>query len=164
MKKLLCLVLVSFLSLGLVACGSSGNDTPKETAMTKDEINRKLYDISNWLIGDYWNEAVCDIVWYTESGTSAIGAEMDPEITMNKYQTEYAKIADYNTFIAGLSEEDYKDVKFTWEKMFMLMINIDAYIQANGIIANAETPLNADLFKQAMNAFNEAVNIVNGVE
>ena len=162
MKKVLCLVLVFVLSLGLAGCG--GNDKPKETVMTADEINNKLFNISNWLIGDYWNVVVSDIVWFTSDGTSATGSDMDPEITMNKYQTEYAKVADYNTFINGLSEEDYKDVKFTWGKVFMQIINIDAYIQTEGIIANAETPLNTDLFNQAMNAFSEAVDEVMGIE
>lgn len=162
MKKVLCIAFI--FGLLLSGCGSEDKKTSKksdkveEKELSADEISKKLFDINYWVVGDFWNDALCDIVWYINSGTSATGGEMDPEITLKKYTKEFKKVEKYNTFINGLDKKDYDDVKFTWGKMYEEMKKLDAYIQKNGVNANADPSFNADVFSQARNAFGEAVN------
>lgn len=159
MKKIISLLFCLGITLGLVACSSS-NDEPKEEKssieLSKEEIESELSDICNWLIGDYWNDAMCDIVWYINNGTSSTGEEMDPEITLKRYKKAYSKSEKYNNFISSLND-DYTDIKDAWDKTYTQMKKLDEYVQKNGLNANADAEFNADLFTQSRDYFTDCV-------
>ena len=81
-------------------------------------MSAKLREINDWYVTDIWNVGLCDIGYYTSSGTSATGEELDIELTLKQYNEAIAKLEEYNTFVNGLKDKKYDDVKFAWEKLY----------------------------------------------
>ncbi|MDF9825395.1 hypothetical protein M2475_001850 [Breznakia sp. PF5-3] len=163
MKRLFSFVLV--LGLILTGCGSSDDDNDikddkeKETfeAMSDDDINSELSDISNWVVGDYWNDGLVDIRDYLHNGTDATGKEMDITITLKRYNKAYKKAAKYDKFIKSLDEDKYGDIKEAWNTMYEEMKIKDEYIQSNDIVAKGDPEFSTDLFAQYRDYFTDLV-------
>lgn len=162
MKKLLTAAMV--MALLLTGCGSSGDnnkgegDKTQETAnLSEKEIYSKLKEVSSWYTSDLWNEGLCDISWYTKQGTSAIGQELDIEMTLKRYNEALTKIEEYNTFITGLTDPKYDDVKYAWDKLYNGIKESDKIVQANEITAKSGLDLKTGVLSQYSDAFKDYI-------
>ena len=106
MKKLLFVLLAGMLML--TGCGGGNDDKSGEAPKSNDEsstelstkeVSAKLREINDWYVTDIWNVGLCDIGYYTSSGTSATGEELDIELTLKQYNEAIAKLEEYNTFV-----------------------------------------------------------------
>ena len=48
-----------------------------------------------------------------------------------------AKLEEYNTFVNGLKDKKYDDVKFAWEKLYKGIRESDKIVQSNEIKAKS---------------------------
>lgn len=164
MKKLLFVLLAGMLMLTGCSSGNDdkGRDSPKSsegsTEMSAEEVTTKLREINDWYVTDIWNVGLCDIGYYTESGTSATGEELDIELTLKQYNEAVSKLEEYNTFVTGLKDETYDDVKFAWEKLYKAIKESDKIVQSNEIKANSGLDLKTDKLSQYQTAFQKYVN------
>ena len=92
--------------------GEAPKSSESSSEMSTEEVTAKLREINDWYVTDIWNIGLCDIGYYTTSGTSATGEELDIELTLKQYNEAVSKLEEYNTFVNGLKDKKYDDVKF----------------------------------------------------
>lgn len=163
MKRLL----AAAMAVMLLLCGCSSNDketnkptqdkTEEKKELSAEEIKTKLYEIDNWYVGDVWNRGICDLNWYVKNGTSSTGGELDVEMTLKQYKDAIKKLEEYNTFVSGLTDETYADIKFAWDKLYTAIKETDGIIQANEMTANSGIDLKTDLLQQYAHAFSDYI-------
>ena len=136
MKKLLFVLLAGMLML--TGCGGGNDDKSGEAPKS--------------------NVGLCDIGQYTSSGTSATGEELDIELTLKQYNEAIAKLEEYNTFVNGLKDKKYDDVKFAWEKLYKGIRESDKIVQSNEIKAKSGLDLKTDKLSQYQTAFQKYIN------
>ena len=165
MKKLLFVLLAGMLML--TGCGGGDDDKSGEAPKSNDEsstelstkeVSAKLREINDWYVTDIWNVGLCDIGYYTSSGTSATGEELDIELTLKQYNEAIAKLEEYNTFVNGLKDKKYDDVKFAWEKLYKGIRESDKIVQSNEIKAKSGLDLKTDKLSQYQTAFQKYIN------
>ena len=153
MKKLLFVLLAGMLML--TGCGGGNDDKSGEAPKSNDESSTEL---STKEVTDIWNVGLCDIGYYTSSGTSATGEELDIELTLKQYNEAIAKLEEYNTFVNGLKDKKYDDVKFAWEKLYKGIRESDKIVQSNEIKAKSGLDLKTDKLSQYQTAFQKYIN------
>lgn len=165
MKKLLTATMI--MALLLTGCGSSGDSnkgeegkTQETTKLTDKEIYSKLKEVSGWYTSELWNEGLCNISWYTKQGTSAIGQDLDIEMTLKRYNEALAKMEEYNNFISGLTDSKYDDVKYAWDKLYNGIKESDKIVQANEITAKSGLDLKTGVLSQYSDAFKDYITKV----
>ena len=131
MKKLLFVLLAGMLML--TGCGGGNDDKSGEAPKSNDEsstelstkeVSAKLREINDWYVTDIWNVGLCDIGYYTSSGTSATGEELDIELTLKQYNEAIAKLEEYNNEIKAKSGLDLKTDKLSqYQTAFQKYIN-----------------------------------------
>lgn len=162
MKKLLTAAMV--MALLLAGCGSSKDnnkgegDKTQETANLSDkEIYAKLKEVSSWYTSELWNDGLCDISWYTKQGTSAMGQDLDIEMTLKRYNEALAKMEEYNIFVSSLTDPKYDDVKYSWDKLYNGIKESDKIVQANEITAKSGLDLKTGVLSQYSDAFKDYI-------
>lgn len=170
MKKILNLFLVFGIAFVLTGCGSSSDDSAKDDkkveeaeTLTDEEINTQLAEISNWVIGDYWNEGLINLSNYAMHGTDAIGSDMDVDATLKNYNEFLKTASKYDKFINSLDKEKYEAVIESWNKMYEEMKTLDTFIQ-KGVEANSDPEWDTDLFVQYRNDFSKEVSKITNVD
>ncbi len=105
MKKI-CTILFSLLLIfNFTACGTSkGEEKEKEPALTKEEINSKIYN-SAMELTTIWNEYITNIRDYAQMGTSNTGEALDIEFLLDNFKTDYQQVKKTEEFINTLPEE-----------------------------------------------------------
>ncbi len=160
MKRLLALLTGLTLALaGLTACNESdssksqsSNDSETSTSSTESKVT--LSDVSNWLTGEIWNDAFCNIKSYIDSGTSATGEEMDIDFTISNLKTSMEKKDEYSKFIEGLEDEKYTELKEVWTKLSEQIDVLYNQVIENTPVANdSSSTFSTDLFKQYFDKF-----------
>ena len=162
MKKLLTAAMA--VALLLTGCGSSGEKgngdegkTQETTKLSDKEIYTKLKEVSSWYTSELWNDGLCDISWYTKQGTSAIGQDLDIEMTLKRYNEALTKMEEYNSFISGLTDAKYDDVKYAWDKLYHGVKESDKIVQANEITAKSGLDLKTGVLSQYSDAFKDYI-------
>ncbi|MDD4564768.1 MAG: DUF4878 domain-containing protein [Eubacteriales bacterium] len=118
----------------------------------------KLSEINNWLIGDIWNDGLCEIGHYTYDGTGSTGNSIDIDFTLSQLGGAMDKKAEYDNYINGLDDEQYSQVKSIWEKLSPEIDNLYSQIKANKPVASdASTDVDTGKFEQYQDAFSDAV-------
>lgn len=179
--KKLAAILIIGVSVFLVACGgpekteSSSEDsivsevskaleTVQETESVKSvdqEISDKLFEISNWLTMDVWNDGFCDLSHYIGRGTNSVGEDLDLEYTLHKLDNAMEKKEEYNEFITGLEDSDrYKELKYIWvEKLYPEMESLYGIIEEKKPEPNDTTSLfNASNFSTYDSDFKDEIH------
>lgn len=114
----------------------------------------KLNEIDRWLISDIWNNGFVDIKWYIENGTSSTGETLDIDFTLESLDMAMKKKPNYDSFIDGLEEEQYIQIKSIWER---LSPEIDMlYNQAKE--TSPSNSLDTGKFRQYSDAFSDAID------
>lgn len=170
MKKIISLFLVFGIAFVLTGCGSDSNDAAKDDkkeeateSLSEEEINTELAEISNWVIGDYWNEGLVNLSSYATTGTDAIGSDMDVDVTLKNYNEFLETASKYNKFINSLDKKNYEGVIESWNKMYEEMKALDVFIQ-KGVEAESNPEWSADLFVQYRNDFSKEVNKITNAD
>jgi len=122
-----------------------------------DDDLSKLEDVDSWVSGDIWGEGFCDLASYIADGTSSTGQTMDAEFTMQQLTKAMADKPGYDSFIAGLTDEKYADVKSIYEKLSGQIDTVYGQFKGMTIKAGAGNAPDTGLFEQYMSAFEEAV-------
>lgn len=148
-KKFLSILAV--FAILLTACSSGGS------SMSDSQIYDKLKEIDNWYVSDVWNDGLCDMGHYVAKGRSATGQDLDIEMTLKRYNEAMEKTEDYNTFVSGLDDEKYEDVKYAWDKLYNGVKASDEIIQANDLVAKSELDLETDKLSQYHDAFRDYI-------
>lgn len=131
----------------------------KNKELTKDEIDNKLMEINNWMIGDIWNDGFCLIRDYAERGKDPSGKEIDIEFALRNFDEIVNKRKDYGVFIDSLTAETYKDLQSYWTKTNEQIGKMYELYEANPLTANdANYPVDTTLFVQYRNAFSDEVD------
>ncbi|MHC1724213.1 MAG: DUF5105 domain-containing protein [Aminipila sp.] len=134
---------------------SASKDMGTENGSDEDKLN----EIDNWLIGDIWNDGLCDIDHYTYNGTGSAGDTIDIDFTLSQFDTAIKKKAEYDKYINSLDDTQYSQIKSIWVKLSLELDTLYNQIQTNKPTAN-DTSTNVDTgkFQQYQNAFSDAVN------
>lgn len=154
----------AIMAILLVGCGSDDKEPVKENEtqdvakMSDKEIYIKLREVNSWYTSELWNDGLCDISWYANKGTSATGQELDIEMTLKRYNEALEKMDDYNTFITGLDDKKYDDVKYAWDKLYNGIKESDKIIKANEITANSGLDLKTSVLSQYSDAFKDYIS------
>jgi len=158
MKKILYSLLIITVALCFMGCGKS--ETAKQAMKVADAetITDKLDEIDGWLISDIWNKGFVDIRDYIANGTSSTGETLDIDFTIESLDIAIKKKPDYDSFIDGLEEEQYAQIKSIWER---LSPEIDLlYNQAKEIIPvvnDASNSFDTGKLVQYRDAFSDAI-------
>lgn len=129
---------------------SAGKEISNSFSGSSKGPNDVLFEISNYVTGDLWNDGFCEISHYLEDGRGATGQEIDIDFTKSQLEKAMTKKAGYDEYIAGLND-DYKDIKDVWSK---LSSQIDSIYQE---VKSGAKSLNTDLFTQYNSAFSDLV-------
>ena len=132
-----------------VSSEASSKEKDKESSI-------KLTDVAKWATGDLWNDGFCDIYHYVESGTNAVGDDMDIEFTVNNLKLTMEKRSEYDAFIHTLDDSVPEQAQLisAWDKM---MEQTDILYQK--VLSETPRPadetyeFSTDLFKQYFDTF-----------
>ncbi|MCR4956767.1 MAG: Ig-like domain-containing protein [Lachnospiraceae bacterium] len=75
----------------------------------KYTTKQKIKAISDWYIGEIWNDGITVMRDYANNKEG-----VNVEYTLNKLKKNYKKMESYNTFMEGLSDSKYSDLKEVW--------------------------------------------------
>lgn len=126
---------------------------------TENGSDDKLIEINNWLIGDIWNDGLCDIGHYTYNGTGSTGNTLDIDFTLSQFDTAMKKKAGYDKYINSLDDTQYSQIKSIWAELSTELDTLYNQIQTNKPIANdTSTDVDTGKFEQYRDAFSDAIN------
>ena len=114
-KRFKVLLFVLFFALVLTGCGDKEEGSKKSKTMTREDIVDELHTVNNE-ITELWNEVICNVSWYSRTGTDSVGDELDIEFLIEHMDRYFNKVRDRKEFINGLSEE-YNDIKDAYNKL-----------------------------------------------
>ncbi len=151
--------LADALTGGLVSFSDSMNGNNENSGNSDTD---KLQEISNWLIGKVWNEGFVDIQHYIARGKSSTGQTLDIEFTLEQLDATMKKKADYDSFIGGLAEEQYSQIKSIWGRLSPEIDSLYDQIKGTPPVANdVSNSFDTGKLEQYMDAFTDAVDDLN---
>ncbi|AFS79205.1 putative lipoprotein [Gottschalkia acidurici 9a] len=119
----------------------------------------KLNEINNYIVGDLWNEGFCDIDSYLKIGKNSVGKTMDIDLTLTQLDESMSKKPEYDTYINGLEDEKYSNLKMIWGKLSSEIDRLYGLIKAKKPTANAsDYEFDTGLFSQYLNAFSDEIS------
>ncbi|WP_019850598.1 hypothetical protein [Desulfitobacterium sp. PCE1] len=152
-------VLADALTGGLVSFSANMNGN---NGSNGDSDIGKLQEMRNWLIGKVWNEGFVDIQHYVARGKSSTGQTLDIEFTLEQLDATMKKKTDYDSFIGGLAEEQYSQIKSIWGRLSPEIDRLYDQIKGTPPVANdASNSFDTGKFEQYMDAFTDAVDDLN---
>lgn len=167
MKKLV-LGLFLICCIVLTGCGSNDkkaskeNGTQEESASMSDEqIYKKLGEIRDMYTTKIWNEGLCDLDAYVKTGTSSTGEELDAEMTLKTFTESMNEFKEYNTFVTGLKDKKYDDVKYAWDKLYKAVQESDKIVHDNKIEPNSNLDIKTGILTQYSKAFSDYITKLN---
>lgn len=128
-----------------------------ENAVTVDESDPNKATISaarDWLVSDIWNDGICDMSWYYQTGKSSTGETLDPEFTVQQLAKAMEKKADYDADMAALPSE-YSEISELWAKVSGQVDILYQEIQTRGTEVTGNG-LDTGLYNQYFDAFDSA--------
>lgn len=116
MKKFFMLCAVCCMCLCLFGCGKKDNvDDVDVNNMSDEQIVDKLVSTNNWLTS-VWNDGICDISHYLNSGTNSVGEAMDVEFVLQILNDKYAQKDEQLKFVNSLDDTKYSLIKTSFIK------------------------------------------------
>ncbi len=79
---------------------------------TKEQIE-KLY---SWLVGDIWNDGICEMSHYYYDGTGSTGEILDVDFTLERFEKAYAKKSQFDKQVTALPDS-YSELKSVYSKL-----------------------------------------------
>ena len=119
------------------------------------ESKKILFDISNWIIGDIWNDGFCNFSYFEEDGKDSTGNTIDIDFAYQIFKEKYKKKASYDTYINALPD-DFSPLKTAWNKLSTESDKLYKYYETNGI-KQSGTAVDTALFVQYREAFTDSV-------
>lgn len=113
-----------------------------------------ISEARDWLVGDIWNDGICDMSWYYEYGTSSTGETLDPDFTLQQLAKAMEKKTDYDSQMAALPDE-YSEISELWAKVSEQVDILYKEIQARGTEVTG-IGLDTGLYNQYFDAFDDA--------
>lgn len=167
MKKAAFIFIILSCTALLTACG---DDTESSSRRTKakdsssvssvdsmeEQTDIKMIDVNKWATGDIWNDGFCDIYHYIESGTNAVGDEMDIDFTVSSLKLAMEKKDEYNSFIHSLDDSVPEQAQLinAWDKMIeQTDILYQKVISETPRPSDETYEFSTDLFKQYFDSF-----------
>lgn len=126
----------------------------------KYTTKERLQVFRDWLVGDIWNDGLCDLSWYMTDGTDSCGDTMNVDYTVKKLEKAYKLTADYDKFINSLS--DYTDIKDTWqlakEQIDTLCLYAISFDWSTAPIEGGNKMFDTSLFSTYMNDLTDMID------
>lgn len=126
-------------------------------SMNHSDTVHKLQDISNWVIGNVWNNGFVNVLSYISNGTNSMGGTLDIDFTIEQLKTTMEKKAEHDIFINGLEDEKYSNIKNIWSKLSDETELLYNKIKDTTITQDADIDFDTGQFKQYRDAFSDAV-------
>lgn len=119
----------------------------------------KLREIDNWIVDDIWNKGFCDIRDYISNGTSSTGETLDIDFTLEQLDVAIAKKTEYDSFISGLDNTKYSQIKSIWSKLSSeIDILYNQIKQHKPVAKDKSNILDTGKFVQYRDAFSDAIS------
>ncbi|QNK60953.1 hypothetical protein H7F31_32225 [Paenibacillus sp. PAMC21692] len=135
-----------------------------DTSSKSDEpptVESELMEITNFLVGEIWNDGFVNIGHYAHSGTDATGQTIDIDFMIQQLGKAMEKKAEYDTYIQGLDSK-YDEVKQLWTKVSGEIDTLYKKLQVNPPKANDEEyEFDTGLYQQYKEAFSDEVDSLN---
>lgn len=166
MKKLLCTLTALTCIVSVTACGSSSSSSESVTtqattqaeATTPTEIDITLSSVYGWVVGEMWNDGLCDISWYVENGTNSVGGELDIDFLLDNLKYSYEKKPKYDEYMKSLDTSIGNQAQLVnaWNKLSEQIDILYSKVSAEKPRPKDDTyDFNTDLFKQYFDKFVE---------
>lgn len=123
-----------------------------------------LFEIDDFLISDIWNDAFCNVPYYTSMGTDATGSKIDIDFMLEELDKDIVKLNEYNEQINEMTDLRVEaDLQSIWSKLYPEILSLHQQLKENKPAASeADYEFDTGLFEQYRNAFSEAVYAFNG--
>lgn len=82
-----------------------------------DDANHVLRNAVHFMVDEIWNDLLCNIVSCINAGTDVNGEDYDLEAGMEQLQTLLAERESYDTYISGLDDVNYSQIKESWKSL-----------------------------------------------
>jgi hypothetical protein len=148
-------VLQDAITGGLSSILQQMNESDQASETPKD----KLFEINNYIISDIWNKGFCDISFYMYTGKGSTGESIDIDFSLSQLDAAYNKKADYDSYIQGLDDTQFTDIRNIWTKLSTKTDNLYNQIKKSKPTPN-ESSLDTGKFSQYMDAFQQALDSI----
>lgn len=118
-----------------------------------DDAVSQIGDVRNWLVGDVWNDGICDMSHYYENGKNSLGQTMDPDFTLSQLGKTMSEKNEYNDMMNKLPDE-YAEITGLWNKIMEQVDMLYAEIQSRGTEVTG-SGLDTGLYQQYFSAFDD---------
>lgn len=118
-----------------------------------DDAVSQIGDARNWLVGDVWNDGICDMSHYYENGKNSLGQTMDPDFTLSQLGKTMSEKNEYNDMMNKLPDE-YAEITDLWNKIMEQVDMLYAEIQSRGTEVTG-SGLDTGLYQQYFSAFDD---------
>ena len=118
-----------------------------------DDAVSQIGDARNWLVGDVWNDGICDMSHYYENGKNSLGQTMDPDFTLSQLGKTMSEKNEYNDMMNKLPDE-YAEITDLWNKIMEQVDMLYAEIQSRGTEVTG-SELDTGLYQQYFSAFDD---------
>ena len=169
MRRNQLIILLSLLLCFLVSCsnnttiersesGTQGNTESTIEESSTDDINIRLREI-NRDSTEYWNEVVCEVRSYADSGRSSTGTALDIDFVIANMSGYYDQLSEDKVFVDGLGEE-YAGIINAFDLMYDEATIINTQLQQATPEPNSELSYrdDIDLFYQYFMSLYDMVN------
>lgn len=83
------------------------------------KISKKNIEyLNSFVVGDMWNDCICNFNWYYEYRTDSVGNEMNPEETLAKFNKVMKKAKKWDKVVKSLKGKKYKKLKKHWKAAY----------------------------------------------
>lgn len=129
------------------------------TQAEQPTVESKLSEIRNFVTSDIWNDGFVNINSYTYRGTSATGDKLDIDFLVERLGTAMDKKTEYNTYVQGLDDSKYANVKKVWTKLSSETDVLYKQLQTDPPKANdSDYNFDTGLFEQYQDAFEKDID------
>ena len=168
MKKALCLLAAITCIASFTACGGSSSSSESVTtqattqaeATTPTESNITLSSVYGWVVGEIWNDGLCDISWYVENGTSSVGGELDIDFLLDNLKYAYEKKPKYDEYMKSLDTSIGNQAQLVnaWNKLSEQIDILYSKVSTEKPRPKDDTyDFSTDLYKQYFEKFNDLI-------
>lgn len=95
-------------------------EATKEVTETQKPIDEQqvLSDAYNFSVEKIWNEGLCDISHYIESGTNSNGEKMDPQKVLSNLESNMKTLEKYNKSVSEIKSDKHSDALKQWKIIY----------------------------------------------
>ena len=127
--------------------------------------NPSLNNFDEWLVGDLWNDGLCDFDWYMYDGVDAFGGSYDSAFALSKFKMNALQVVDYDSCISSLPDTPENMIlKHDWELLKGEIVKQYTIVSQYETLPVDKKGLDLGLFQQYQDAVIEDLKILGYIE